>query len=120
MYSQTAKDHFLNPRNVGVLEDADGIGVEGTAGEGNHMVIALRIADGVIQAARFQTYGCPGAIVCGSYLTEWITGMPATEAAGIPAPDLEEQLGGLPLGKSHCAALAVAALRKALADAGMR
>jgi NifU-like protein involved in Fe-S cluster formation len=116
--SETIQDHFLNPRNAGVLENADGVGTEGSPGAGNFMVIAVRLRAGVIEEAKFQTYGCAGAIAAGSCLTEWITGRTVVEAAAITAAELNARLGGLPLGKEHCASLAVAALRRALKDAG--
>jgi len=114
MYTQIATDHFLNPRNIGPLECPDASGVAGTPGEGNFMVIELRVRDWRIEAARFQTHGCPGAVASGSCLTEWITGITVEEAAGITSEQLDRRLGGLPLGKGHCAALAVEALRRAL------
>lgn len=117
MYSETTTDHFLNPRNIGPLEDADAAGTAGTPGEGNFMVIELKLRDGVIETARFQTYGCPAAVAAGSCLTEWIMGMATSEAGSITGEALEARLGGLPLGKGHCAALAVEALRAALARA---
>ncbi len=119
MYSDVIQDHFFNPRNAGELENADGVGTEGSPGSGNFMVVAVRVRAGLIEAARFQTYGCAGAIAAGSYLTEWITGLRAEEAAAITPGELDKQLGGLPLGKEHCAALAVGALRRALESVGI-
>jgi len=100
------------------MEQPDGIGTAGTPGVGNYMVIALLIRNRTIQSARFQTYGCPGAIAAGSCLTEWITGMSIEEVKAIKPDDLTARLGGLPLGKEHCAELAVAAVVEAMADAG--
>jgi NifU-like protein involved in Fe-S cluster formation len=100
------------------LEQPDGKGTEGAPGAGNYMVITLQLRDGVIASALFQTYGCPGAIACGSCLTEWVTGLGIEEAKAITPSALATRLGGLPLGKEHCADLAVAALQKALCDAG--
>ncbi len=117
MYSDTIIDHFRSPRNVGPLERPDAMGVAGTPGEGNFMVIELRLCGGIIDAARFQTYGCPGAVASGSCLAEWVSGMPVSEAAGITAEQLDSRLDGLPLGKGYCAALAVAALQEALSEA---
>jgi NifU-like protein involved in Fe-S cluster formation len=113
-YSALVEDHFLNPRNAGEMENPDGLGTEGVPGEGNYMVIAVRVREGVIESARFQTHGCPAAIACGSALTEWATGLPLSQGQAITSAELEARLGGLPLGKGHCAHLAVAALRKAL------
>ena len=120
MYSAIVKEHFRNPRNAGQMECPDGVGTAGTPGSGNYLVIEVRLQGGVVESARFQTYGCPGAIACGSCLTDWITGLSVEEAKAIEADQLAARLGGLPLGKAHCAALAVAALREALADAARR
>jgi len=116
MYSETVLEHFRNPRNVGRLEAASAAGTEGVPGAGNYMMVSVRVAESVVEAASFETYGCPGAIACGSYLTEWIRGMPVPEAGRITAEELAQRLGGLPLGKSHCAQLAVGALRRALSQ----
>ena len=120
MYSASIKDHFRTPRNAGQMACPDGLGTAGAPGAGNYMVIALRIRAGAVQSARFQTYGCPGAIACGSCLTEWVTGMSIEEAKAIGPEELAARLGGLPLGKEHCAELAVNALRKALTPASQR
>jgi NifU-like protein involved in Fe-S cluster formation len=116
MYGETATNHFPHPRNIGPLECPDAVGTAGTPGEGNFMVVEMRVDDGTIRCARFQTYGCPGAVASGSCLTEWVTGMAASAAAAITPEQLEQRLGGLPLGKGHCAALAVEAMRRALAQ----
>ncbi len=78
------------------------------------MVIALKIAEGHIAEAWFETYGCPAAIACGSWLTKWLEGKTPEQATALEAEDLSVVLGGLPLGKEHCAQLAVKALRQAL------
>jgi nitrogen fixation NifU-like protein len=118
VYSESTTDHFLNPRNIGPLENADAVGTAGTPGEGNFMVIELKLRGGSIGTARFQTYGCPAAVAAGSCLTEWIMGMAISEAGSITGEALEVRLGGLPLGKGHCAALAVEALRAAVSAIG--
>jgi len=120
VYSETTADHFLNPRNIGPLEGADAAGTAGTAGEGNFMVIELKLRGEVIETARYQTYGCPAAVAAGSCLTEWVIEMAICDAASITGEALDARLGGLPLGKGHCAALAVEALRAALSRAGER
>jgi NifU-like protein involved in Fe-S cluster formation len=120
MYADATKDHFLHPRNATPLEGADGVGSAGKPGEGNFMIISIRLEGDAIEAASFQTYGCPAAIACGSCATELATGLPSAAAAAITAEELDRRLGGLPLGRSHCAALAVTALRAALADAAGR
>jgi len=114
VYSAIVIEHFRNPRNAGQVECPDGVGTAGTPGSGNYMVIAVRLREGIIESARFQTYGCPGAIASGSCLTEWVTGMSMAEAQGVEPEGLAARLGGLPLGKAHCASLAVEALRRAL------
>lgn len=114
MYSETVLDHFNNPRNAEGPGDSDAVGRAGTPGQGNYMVISLREEGGRIAEARFQTYGCPAAIACGSWLTERVTGMSADDAKEITPDAITEGLGGLPLGKEHCAKLASDALRDAL------
>ena len=114
MYSATVLDHFARPRNVGVLEDASAVGHGGIPGRGNYLVLYLRIERARISEARFQTYGCPAAIASGSILTELVTGRTVAEVGAFEEEYLTEKLGGLPLGREHCAQLAVTALRAAL------
>jgi nitrogen fixation NifU-like protein len=116
-YSPQTRDHFNHPRNAGTLETPTAVGSEGVPGRGNYMVIHIRVAAGRISEIRYQTYGCPGAIACGSAVTELAKGKTLTEAAAISRDDVDKLLGGLPLGKGHCADLAVNALRDALAKA---
>jgi NifU-like protein involved in Fe-S cluster formation len=116
MYSEKVREHFLSPHNVGLLEDATHTGSEGKPGEGNYMVIYLRIESGVITKAAFQTYGCVGAIACGCELTDMVVGKSPEEALKITSKDILDALGGLPLGKEHCAGLATGALRNALKE----
>ena len=113
-YSPAVLDHFQNPRNTGVLPDADAVGKSGTPGRGNYMIIHLKIEDGRISNASFQTYGCPGVIACGSMITTMAKGKTIDEARKISRPEIIDRLGGLPLGKHHCAGLAAAALHDAL------
>ena len=113
-YGPTAREHFRHPRNVGTLDHPTAVGTEGTPGKGNYMTIHVRVDRGRIAAIRYQTYGCAGAIASGSVLTEMAKGETIQEAARITAEQLIATLGGLPLGKTHCAGLAVSALRKAV------
>jgi len=113
-YSQKAIDHANNPRNVGTIKNADGVGKHGEPGQGNHMVIYLAIESHIIKDAKFQTYGCPGAMACGSMVTELAKGKSIQDAKSITPEILMAALDGLPLGKRHCAGLAAAALAKAI------
>lgn len=114
MYSLAAQDHFNNPRRVGTFSDADAVGRDGVPGQGNYMVLYLKADGDRIVDARFQTYGCPAAIASGSWVAEWAIGRTFAEAMMLEAHEVEEGLGGLPLGKEHCAPLAVNALRNAV------
>jgi nitrogen fixation NifU-like protein len=114
LYSEKVRKHFLNPQNAGSLPDATHIGKEGQPGAGNYMVIYLRVEGGRIARAAFQTYGCAGAIACGSELTQMAIGTTTEEALRITQEELLQSLGGVPLGKEHCAGLAIGALRNAL------
>ena len=116
MYSEKVTRHFLNPHNVGPLEDATHVGTEGSPGAGNYVMIFLKVEGERIVKASFQTYGCAGAISCACELTDMAVGKTVQEALSITAEELTESLGGLPLGKGHCAGLAVGALRKALTE----
>ena len=115
-YSNTAMDHFNRPRNVGRLASAHARGTEGVSGAGNYMVIELFVEAGRIAQIRFQTYGCPGAICCGSMITELARGKTPEEADAVTPEHVLDALGGLPLGKHSCARLAVGALRAAIQD----
>ncbi len=114
MYSEKVRRHFMEPHNAGALEGATHTGTEGKAGEGNYMVLHLKVESGRIVRATFQTYGCVGAIAAGCELTDMVAGMSVEEALSMTPEDVLQALGGLPLGKEHCAALAVGALRNAL------
>ena len=105
---------FQAPHHMGPLVDADAIGCEGSPGEGPHMVVYLRMDGPRIGEAWYETYGCPNAIACGSWVTRWVAGRTPDEARILEAEDLRRVLGGLPLGKEHCADLVVEALRAAL------
>ena len=114
MYSEKAKRHFLSPHNVGPLEGATHVGTEGSPGAGNYVVIFLKVESGRIAQAAFQTYGCAGAISCACEITDMVAARTVEEALAITPEEVIASLGGLPLGKHHCAGLAVGALRKAL------
>jgi NifU-like protein involved in Fe-S cluster formation len=105
---------FNDPKTLGSLPGADVTGREGVQGEGPFMVMHLKFADDHIESARFETYGCPVAIACGSWVTQWVTGKTSEQAGLLDAGDLIRLLGGVPLGKEHCADLAVKALRDGL------
>ena len=109
-------DHFRNPRNVGVLEDANGIGEVGNAKCGDIMKIYLKIEDGIIQDVKFETFGCGSAIASSSMATELIKGKPVTEAMKLTNQAVTEALDGLPAHKIHCSVLAEEAIRNALED----
>ena len=114
MFSETIVQHFAHPHNVGELASPDAVGVAGTPGRGNYMVLHLKLTDGRISECGYLTFGCAPAIAAGSVFTEMIKGQTTEAALAITADDLEQALGGLPPGRKHCAVLAVDALRNAL------
>lgn len=116
LYSEKVMDHFRNPRNVGTLEDADGIGEVGNAKCGDIMKIYLKIEDDVIQDVKFETFGCGSAIASSSMATELIKGKPVAEAMKLTNKAVAEALDGLPAHKLHCSVLAEEAIKKALQD----
>jgi nitrogen fixation NifU-like protein len=120
MYNEIAMDHFENPRNAGRLSDADVVGQDGTPGQGPYMLLYLHLRAGRIADARFQTYGCPAAIASGSWVSQWVVGKTLEESAALEPGEVEHGLGGLPLGKEHCAPLAVNALKNALGQVPTR
>jgi NifU-like protein involved in Fe-S cluster formation len=113
-YSETFKDHIANPRNAGELADANATAEETNPVCGDRLRLSLRLRDRRIEAAGFLAYGCPPTLVCGSILTELITGMAVEEALRLSRKELVEAVGGLPSRKQHAAALAIEALRTAL------
>ena len=115
-YSDIVRDHFANPRNVGEIAGVP-FGQAGKPGEGPHMRLWLRVVDDVVAEVRYKTYGCPASIASGSALTEMVEGQSVEACGAISAGGLLAALGGLPLGKRHCAQLAISALRDALARA---
>lgn len=114
MYSKTVMEHFRNPRNVGVIEDADGVGEVGNPLCGDMMTIYLRIADERIADIKFQTFGCGSAIAVSSMLTEMAKGKPLAEAKRITNRDVAAALEGLPKNKLHCSNLGADALQLAI------
>ena len=116
LYNQTVMDHFMNPRNMGDVKDADGIGEVGAAACGDIMKISLKIKDGKIEDARFKTFGCGSAIASSSMATELIKGRTIAEAMTFSNQEVVDALGGLPPVKIHCSVLAEEALKAALED----
>ena len=116
MYSEKVMDHFTNPRNVGEIEDADGIGEVGNAKCGDIMKIFLKIEDGIITDIKFKTFGCGAAIATSSIATEMIRGKSVKDALGITNKAVIEALDGLPPAKIHCSVLAEEAVKSAIAD----
>lgn len=116
MYTEQVMDHFTNPRNMGELADANGVGEVGNAKCGDIMRIYLKIEDGIIQDVRFKTYGCASAIATSSIATEMIKGQPVEKALELSNKAVVEALGGLPAHKIHCSVLAEEAVKAALWD----
>ena len=116
LYSEKVMEHFRNPRNVGVIEDADGVGEVGNAKCGDIMKMYLKIEDDVITDVKFETFGCGSAIASSSMATELIKGKPVSEAMKLTNKAVAEALDGLPAYKMHCSVLAEEAIRAALAD----
>jgi len=115
-YSEKVMDHFMNPRNVGEIEDASGVGEVGNPSCGDVMRIYLKINEGVIEDAKFKTFGCGAAIATSSMATEMVKGKTIEDAIKITNNVVAEALGGLPAVKMHCSVLAEEALESALTD----
>ena len=116
LYSEKVMDHFLHPRNVGVIEDADGVGEVGNAKCGDIMKMYLKIEDDTVADVKFETFGCGSAIASSSMATELIKGKPVSEAMKLTNKAVAEALDGLPDYKMHCSVLAEEAIRSALDD----
>ncbi|MBR4948471.1 MAG: Fe-S cluster assembly scaffold protein NifU [Clostridiales bacterium] len=116
LYSEKVMDHFRNPRNVGVIEDADGVGEVGNAKCGDIMKMYLKIDDDIITDVKFETFGCGSAIASSSMATELIKGKPVSEARQLTNKAVAEALDGLPDYKMHCSVLAQEAIESALKD----
>ncbi len=116
LYSEKVMDHFRNPRNVGVIEDADGVGEVGNAKCGDIMKMYLKIDNDIITDVKFETFGCGSAIASSSMATELIKGKPVSEAMALTNKAVAEALDGLPDYKMHCSVLAEEAIRSALKD----
>jgi nitrogen fixation NifU-like protein len=117
MYSEKVMDHFQNPRNVGVLPDADGVGEVGNMRCGDIMRLYIKIGkDETIEDIKFQTFGCGAAIATSSMITEIVKGMSLAEAEKVSNRQVAEELDGLPPVKMHCSNLAADALKAAIAN----
>ncbi len=116
LYSEKVMDHFRNPRNVGAIEDADGVGEVGNARCGDIMKIYLKIDDDVVSDVKFETFGCGSAIASSSMATEMIKGRPLKEALRLTNQAVVEALDGLPAHKLHCSVLAEEAVKAAVKD----
>ncbi len=116
MYSEKVMDHFMNPRNVGEVENADGVGEEGNPTCGDAMKLTIKVEDGVIKDIKFKTFGCGAAIAVSSMITEMAKGKTIDEALEITKESVPSELDGLPAKKIHCSNLGADALHKAIAD----
>jgi len=116
MYSEKVMDHFTNPRNVGDMEDADGVGQEGNPTCGDAMKIYIKVKNDRIVDAKFKTFGCGAAIAVSSMVTEMVKGKTLDEALAISKEAVANELGGLPPQKMHCSMLGSDALKKAIED----
>ena len=116
LYSEKVMDHFRNPRNVGVLDDANGIGEVGNAKCGDIMKIDLKIENDIIEDVSFETFGCGSAIASSSMATELIKGKSVADAMALTNKAVAEALDGLPAHKMHCSVLAEEAIKQALKD----
>lgn len=116
LYSEKVMDHFTHPRNLGKMEDADGIGEVGNAKCGDIMKMYLKVKDGVIEDVKFNTFGCGSAIAASSMATEMIKGKSIEEALQLSNQAVVEALDGLPTHKIHCSVLAEEAVKAAVED----
>ena len=117
MYSEKVMDHFQNPRNIGTLPDANGVGEVGNIRCGDVMKLYIKVNENqVIEDIKFQTFGCGAAIATSSMITEIVKGMPISEAEKVSNRQVAEELDGLPPVKMHCSNLAADALKAAIED----
>ncbi len=116
MYTEKVMEHFTNPRNVGVIENADGVGEVGNVKCGDIMKIYLKIEDEVITDVKFKTFGCGSAVASSSVATELIKGKTVKEALNLSNKEVISELGGLPTVKIHCSVLAEQAIKAAVYD----
>jgi len=116
MYSKKVVDHFNNPRNVGEIENADGVGQVGNARCGDIMKITLQVEDNIIKDIKFKTFGCGAAVATSSMVTEMVKGKSLDEALAVSNAAVAEALGGLPGEKMHCSNLAADAVHAAIRD----
>ena len=116
MYNEKVMEAFRNPKNVGEIENADGVGTVGNASCGDIMQISLKIENDVIVDAKFKTFGCAAAIATSSTATDMVIGMTVEEALKVTNKIVVEKLGGLPSQKLHCSVLAEEAIKKAIED----
>ena len=116
LYTDTVMDHFMHPRNVGEIADADGVGQVGNAKCGDIMKMYLKIRDNVIQDVKFETFGCGSSIASSSLATEMIKGKTIDQALAVTNRQVVDALGGLPAHKLHCSVLAEESIKSAIKD----
>ena len=116
LYSEKVMDHFMNPRNVGTIDDADGVGEVGNAKCGDIMKIFIKVDNDIISDVKFQTFGCGSAIASSSMATELIKGKPLSQALELTNKAVAEALDGLPAHKLHCSVLAEESIKAAIED----
>ena len=116
MYSQKVRDHYINPRNVGSVDEPSGRAVVRSPVDSDTVLITLRIEDGVIRDAKFKCMGCAVAIACSSMATEMVLGQPVEQASQLKEQDVADALGGIPEYKMRCSNLAPEAIRRAIED----
>jgi nitrogen fixation NifU-like protein len=114
MYTPQVIDHYENPRNVGIIKDADGVGIVGTPASGDMMKLTIKVSQDLIVDAKFKTFGCPTAIAASSVTTELIKGLSVEQALKITNRQVNEALGGLPPGKTRYATLAESVLKSTI------
>ena len=116
MYSEKVMDHFRNPRNIGEIPDADGVGIVGNPVCGDLMTVYIKVEDATLKDIKFKTFGCGAAVATSSMITELAKGKTIEEALKITRSDVADSLGGLPPIKMHCSNLAADALHAAIKD----